>query len=168
MNSTRHVHNILDVRWIATLLAAILTACRTAPREKCFPERGIEVWQESRYPAPSARFDALARLTSIKLEPSVSTPVVPGANVGGRQGRVLFIGPKGAVRPDTILTSVSTVDGRIAGMRELRPGIYRVRVRDIGWVDAVRDVELRAGERMDLVIQTRESAACLMPVVITS
>jgi hypothetical protein len=155
----------------AAIILSTLGACRTAPRETCFSERGAEVWGEARYPATAPSAGTPAALTSLRVAPTTSAPVAPGGVIGGRQPIVSLIGPAGADHPDTIAAGAMNTDGRVflpVAARSLRPGIYHVRVRDIGWVDAARDISLRPGERLDLEVQSRQAATCLGPVIQTS
>jgi hypothetical protein len=158
-------------RLIVALTSTALGACRTAHREMCFPERGAEIWVETRYPAATPPTTAPAALTSLRLAPTTSEPRLPGGVIGGRQPRVWIVGPAGAARPDTVVAGAMNTDGRVglpSAARALKPGVYRVRVRDIGWVDAVRDVTFVPGERLELEVQSRQAAACLEPVVQTA
>jgi len=157
-------------RFLAALLP-VLGACRTAARQTCYPERGAEVWIETHRPPATSPTDAAATLTSLRVGPATSSGVGPRAIIAGRQARVWIVGPAGAVRPDTILSGPTNPDGYVglpAKARALEPGSYRIRVRDLGWVDAVRDVRLGPGERVSLEIETRQAATCLGPVIQTS
>jgi len=165
---------MLRLRAAARFVAALppmLGACRTTPRQTCYPERGAEVWVETHYPAATSMADPTAALTSLRVTPTSSQPREPGGIIAGRQARVWIVGPAAAARPDTIVSGPTNPDGYVGlppKARTLQPGSYRVRVRDIGWVDAVRDVRLGPGERMALEIETREAASCLGPVIQTS
>jgi len=159
------------MRILGSVTAMAIAACRTAPRETCFPERGAEVWVETRYPASVPPAGAPAALSSLRVTPATASPLVPGGVIAGRQPRFWLIGPAGAPRPDTI-SGGGITPGGIVGLpgaaRAIRPGVYQVRVRDVGWADAVRDVSFHAGERLDLEVESRQAATCLGSVIQTS
>jgi hypothetical protein len=158
-------------RVLAVVTPCVFAACRTGSREPCYPERGTEAWAEARYPASAPTADAPATLASLRLAPTTSPPRISGGVIGGRHPRVSLVGPLDAARPDTIAGGVMNLDGHVGlptAAKTLRPGVYRVRVRDMGWVDAVRDVSFGPGERLELEIQSREAAACFDPFIKTS
>lgn len=158
----------------ARLLAAVpslTVACRTTPRATCYPERGAEAWVETHRPSATFPANPSAALVSVRVTPTTSEPRGPGWIVAGRQARVLIVGPAAATRPDTIVSGPTNADGYVGlppKTHATQPGLYRVRVRDIGWVDAVRDVRLAPGETVALEVETREAAGCLGPVIRTS
>ena len=150
----------------AVLAAPAVAACRTATPRACFPERGAEIWVERRYPAASPPPTAPAVLSSFRLGPD-TTPAVMAA----RQARVWIIGPTNTGVPDTIIGGSSGPEGRLllpAAARALRPGSYRIRLIDIGWLGTTRDLWFDPGERVDLEVQMRQAAYCLEPVTVTS
>ena len=153
-------------RLIVVLVAVGPSACRTAAEHSCVPERGAEVWVERRYPAPTLESTAPASLASLRLGPD-TTPAVMAA----RQPRVWIIGPAGTARPDTILGGGRSPQGHVglpSAAGTLRPGRYRVRLIEIGWVGATRDIVFGAGERVDLEVELRRAAYCLGPVIVTA
>lgn len=153
-----------SLRAAAYFVAASLCACRTPAAHTCFPEQGAEVWVERRYPPASPASALPAALTSFRVGPGT-----PPANAT-RQAHVWITGPAGNAVPDTIVGG-SDGEGRIglpAKAQALKPGTYRIRLMDIGWAGAVRDVWFGPGERVDLEVQMRQTAYCLEPVVTTS
>lgn len=149
----------------AYLAAAALCACRTPAAHTCVPERGAEVWVERRYPAARPAGTLPAALTSFRLGADTPSSVMPA-----RQARVWIIGPASATPPDTIIGG-SDAEGRLwlpATAQALKPGTYRIRLIDIGWAGATRDVWFGPGERVELEVQMRRAAYCVEPVVVTS
>ena len=120
---------------LALLLAVFaFAACRAHAPDRCFPERGTEVWVERHYPRPAGSSDAAAP-GSLDLSLIGDPGEEPAA---ARQAIVA------AIRNGLGGTSSSTqVNARgVAHLGPLTPGAYTIRLREILYVGIERPVDV--------------------------
>jgi len=147
---------------IAVAIAAV-SGCRTAAARPCVPAEGVEVWEIQRY--ASAGGDSSTATISVGVTPVSQAPVL-GGSTRARQPVLRIVGPLGVAAPDTVRGSAMRADGQIPlPPRRLRPGVYQVRLIDLGWAEAVREVRVRGGERVEILVQMRLGERCPLPVV---
>lgn len=151
---------------MCTLMVVALAAvsgCRTAASRQCVPVEGMAVWKIQRF--ASAGRDSSTATISVGVTPSSQAPAL-GGSTRARQPVLRIVGPVSAPAPDTVRGGHMRADGRIPlPPHRLRPGVYEVRLLDLGWAEALREVRVRGGERVDILVQMRLGERCPMSVV---